>query len=90
MDIHKMKKELFELYGIPLHLKYVPTYCNPADVLTRGLSLEIFKSKLEFWLKGPEWLNSVNVKWPVTVSELPCLNSVSKSILLNTNLVKVK
>ena len=57
-------------------------------MLTRGLSLEVFKSKLEFWLKGPEWLNSVNVKWPV--SELSCLNSVSKSILLNTNLVKAK
>ena len=57
-----MKKELLELYGIPLHLKYVPTYCNPADMLTRGLTLENFKSKLEFWLKGPEWLNSVNVK----------------------------
>ena len=88
LDIHKMKKELLELCGIPLHLKYVPTYCNPADMLTRGLSLEILKSKLEFWLKSPEWLNSVNVKWPV--SELSCLNSVSKSILLNTNLVKVK
>ena len=57
-------------------------------MLTRGLTLENFKSKLEFWLKGPEWLNSVNIKWPV--SELSCLNSVSKSILLNTNLVKVK
>ena len=26
-DIHKMNKELFELYGIPLHLKFVPTSC---------------------------------------------------------------
>ena len=83
-----MKTDLFHQYNIPLLLKYVPTSCNPADMLTRGLSLDLFRNKLQFWLKGPEWLSSDNVEWPS--SDLSCLNSVSKSIVLNTDLVKVK
>ncbi|CAL4085627.1 unnamed protein product [Meganyctiphanes norvegica] len=39
---------------------------------------------MKFWLQGPEWLSSNNVVWPT--SDLLCLNSVNKSIVLNTEI----
>ncbi|CAL4117170.1 unnamed protein product, partial [Meganyctiphanes norvegica] len=83
-DIQRMKGELVEKYNIPFHFRYVPTSFNPADLLTRGLSLETFTKRMKFWLQGPEWLSSNNVVWPT--SDLLCLNSVNKSIVLNTEI----
>ena len=81
-DIHRMLKELKDKFKIPISFRYIPTAENPADLLTRGLSFEVFKKNLKFWLHGPEWLSSVNVVWPS--SELNCLSSASKSIVLHT------
>ena len=39
-DINEMKKKLIDKHNIPIHLKYVPTDQNPADLLSRGLTLE--------------------------------------------------
>ena len=77
-----MKKELIDKYNIPIHLKYVPTDQNPADLLTRGLSLESLKKNFEFWVRGPKWLSQSTIVWPY--SDLNCLSKASKSVVLAT------
>ena len=42
-DIHRMIKDLKDKFKIPISFKYVPTDQNPADLLTRGLSFDVFK-----------------------------------------------
>ena len=81
-DINRMLGNLKSKYNVPIHFKYVPTSENPADLLTRGLSLETFKLKFEFWLYGPTWIRSGKVIWPT--SELQCLSAASKNIVLHT------
>ena len=56
-DIKRFETEILNEHNININYRYVPTDCNPADLLTRGLSLESFKQQLEFWLHGPEFLN---------------------------------
>ena len=43
-----MTKELKVKYNLDIVFKYVPTDQNPADLLTRGLSLIKFKDLLHF------------------------------------------
>ena len=83
-DIHKMMKDLQDKYKMPIHFKYVPTDENPADLLTRGLSFDMFVQKLDFWLHGPDWIRSSEVCWPS--SDLQCLSSLSKSIVMHTTI----
>ena len=40
---------------------YCPSGDNPADLLTRGISCEVFKHS--FWMHGPSWLTKES-KWP--------------------------
>ena len=54
----------------------MPTDQNPADLLTRGLSLNKFKDLLQFWTYGPEWLKTADSDWPV--NELNCLGDDNK------------
>ena len=81
-DIKKMKNDILNEFNIDIQFKYVPTADNPADLLTRGLSLVSFKQNLDFWLKGPNWIRSEDIKWPV--SELRCLSSNSQNIVMAT------
>ena len=53
-DVHRMKRELLDQYRVPISFKYVRTDQNPSDLLTRGLSLELFKQNLDFWIYGPK------------------------------------
>ena len=87
-DVHRMKKDLFDQYGIPIHFKYVSTDQNPADLLTRGLTLDQFKQNLDFWIHGPKWIQSTNVVWPS--HDLSCLSAINKSIVLSTCISNVK
>ena len=87
-DVHRMKKDLFDQYGIQINFKYVSTDENPADLLTRGLSLDQFKQNLEFWMHGPKWIQSTNVVWPS--HDLSCLSAINKSIVLSTCISNVK
>ena len=83
-DIKKMKADILMEFKVDIQFKYVPTAENPADLLTCGLSLESYKQNLEFWLKGPDWIRSENVKW--TTSELKCLSSNSQNIVMATQI----
>ena len=42
--------------------KYCPSHCNPADLLTRGLSYTQFQSS-SLWINGPNWLPNQQ-QWP--------------------------
>ena len=86
-NIHEMKRKLEGKYQTSFHFRYVPTDQNPADLLTRGLKLEKFKQNLSFWLEGPAWLKLTPVVWPT--SDLMCLNSVNRGLVLNTQICKV-
>ena len=44
--------------------RHVPGVDNPADLATRGLSVEEFGEMLSFWEQGPTWLVDRD-KWPV-------------------------
>ena len=87
-DVHRMFKELTELYNVPIFFKYVPTKENPADMLTRGMSLVCFKENLNFWLEGPSWIQSKNVVWPT--NDLGCLSDKNKNLVLCTGLANAK
>ena len=59
-----MIEDIKIIYSVEVQLKYVPTVDNPGDLLTRGLSLTKFKSQLDFWIHGPDWIRSSVVLWP--------------------------
>ena len=87
-DVHRMMKDLLDQYRVPISFKYVRTDQNPGDLLTRGLSLNQFKQNLEFWIYGPEWIQSNNIVWPSY--ELNCLTEANKSMVLSTCINKTK
>ena len=78
-DISMMTQELKVKYNLDIVFKYVPTDQNPADLLTRGLSLNKFKDPLQFWTYGPEWLKTADSDWPV--NELNYLSDANKKTI---------
>ncbi|XP_063436767.1 uncharacterized protein LOC134718204 [Mytilus trossulus] len=54
-------REITELTH-PYKWRYCPTDNNPADLLTRGLTIEQFDQSI-LWQKGPHWLTD-STKWP--------------------------
>ena len=67
-----MNCELESQYGLKPLFKYVVTTQNPADMITRQLTLNRFLSNFEFRCAGPPWLGEGLLQWPAP--ELPCLN----------------
>ena len=65
-DVKKMVNEIREKYSLNVEFKYVPTGDNPADLLSRGLSFENFKLKINTWVHGPNWIRASEVQWPVS------------------------
>lgn len=49
----------------PEQWRYVPAKQNPADLLTRGLSVSTL-SEQERWWKGPSFLKQDSLEWPPT------------------------
>jgi len=43
--------------------RYVSTQQNPADLVTRGISVDDYKDK-SLWWHGPSWLRSSSETWP--------------------------
>ena len=82
-DTLKFISDIKDKYEIKVQLRYVPTDCNPADLLTRGLSLQQFKDNLKFWLKGPLFIRTGGeIAWPS--ADLRCLSDTSKAVVCTT------
>ncbi|XP_055714933.1 uncharacterized protein LOC129809150, partial [Phlebotomus papatasi] len=47
----------------PQQWQHVPTACNPADLISRGVIPSKLKDN-ELWWKGPEWLVESKDSWP--------------------------
>ena len=58
-----------QTHSNPSQWHYVPTAVNPADLLTRGKSVDELASCEQWWC-GPTFLHSSPIKWPVSV--FPC------------------
>ena len=54
----------------PTDWKYVPSDLNPADLASRGIQPNE-PSKLHYWLKGPEFLNTTHHNYPEQPENLP-------------------
>jgi len=50
-------------FSAPKQLRYVPTDVNPADLGTRGLTVEELASA-DVWWNGPEFLKKTKQDWP--------------------------
>lgn len=63
-DITLMVTSLKNEFSLHPKFLYVRSEENPADLLTRGITLSEFKKKFQFWSSGPEWLASHPSYWP--------------------------
>ncbi|KAL7631639.1 UNVERIFIED_CONTAM: hypothetical protein RMT77_018057 [Armadillidium vulgare] len=68
-DIRLMTDALRKDHSLLSTFHYVKSEENPADLLTRGISLKEFNKKYQLWSHGPEWLSSNPTYWPKTVCE---------------------
>lgn len=71
--------------GVHVSFKYVNTNDNPADLITRGVSIDKFETQLLFWIHGPSWLEGEAIQWPA--SELGCLSADSRRLVLNNAVI---
>ncbi|XP_003748658.1 uncharacterized protein LOC100904440 [Galendromus occidentalis] len=55
-------------FSTPDQWRYVATKSNPADLLSRGNSLESRES-VEFWLNGPSWLKEQKLPDPIRIGK---------------------
>ena len=67
-DITQFRQNIFEDYNIQCNFRHVPTDQNPADMITRGMSVATFMSKVDFWNRGPKFLNDADISWPKTAA----------------------
>ncbi|XP_043064790.1 uncharacterized protein LOC122320687, partial [Drosophila ficusphila] len=63
--------------------RYVPTFCNPADILSRGsLPSELLESSL--WSRGPSFLCNDRIHWPAPHSAITPLPEMRNSLVAHT------
>ena len=60
-DVHKMISEIKQDFLVDF--KYVPIAENPADLLSRGISLQKFQQTLQYWTYGPKWIAETPINW---------------------------
>ena len=63
-DIVYVRNRVHEIneYKADFQFLHVPSCSNPADLLSRGQSLKLFK-KSQLWFQGPSWLQTG--EWPI-------------------------
>ncbi|XP_072392211.1 uncharacterized protein [Diabrotica undecimpunctata] len=69
----------------PENWRHVPTDCNPADLLSRGIEPQVLSS-CSFWWHGPSFLLDSPETWPVQVSfdkeKLPEFKTISNQFMI--------
>ena len=77
-----MISEIKQDFLVEVHFKYVPTAENPADLLSRGISLQKLQQTLQYWTYGPKWIAKTPINW--SNSNLECLSPRSKDLVKST------
>ena len=85
-DIRSMKSNTEAEHNFPISFRYVPTDFNPADLLTKGLTLGEFNSNMSFWCEGPSFIQGETISWPD--NRLGCLSQHSKLLVCNATITK--
>ncbi|KAF8359183.1 hypothetical protein PRIPAC_94178, partial [Pristionchus pacificus] len=63
--IREISDSLSSLDNIQFHSpKYVRTECNPADLITRGLTSIVMNNHDHMWWKGAPWMKESPETWP--------------------------
>ena len=55
-DINDIKNQIEKNSDIRMKYKYVRTTDNPADLISRGITITKFENMYEFWSHGPHWV----------------------------------
>ena len=58
-----VENRLTEIKSCDATFKYISTTDNPADLPTRGVSIEELRDH-QLWWKGPKWLTLPQNVWP--------------------------
>ena len=85
-DINDIKNQIEKNSDIRIKYKYVQTTDNPADLISRGITIVKFGNMYEFWSHGPHWVIKDKKEWPTSRFECPSTeskNSVSSKIYYN-------
>ena len=77
-DILQMCLDLETEYGIKPTFRYVSTTENPADLITRRLTMKHFQDNFEFWYHGSSWFCGGILTW--TEQDLSCLDDRCQQI----------
>jgi len=81
-DVTKFRSEVKETYNLDVKFKYIATECNPADLLTRGISFTDFDKKFDVWVHGPKFIQTPgDIEWPT--KRLDCLSETSKLLTMS-------
>jgi hypothetical protein len=79
-DITNFVAALKAKFPLDLNFRFVQSSLNPADLLTRGLTVGEFSTKFQFWHCGPEFLReSFPPNWPE--SNLECLSAENQNLV---------
>ncbi|EGT51879.1 hypothetical protein CAEBREN_14589 [Caenorhabditis brenneri] len=68
--IHKNLEILQTQHNVNSSVRYVPTGINPADIASRGCSLNELKNSV-IWNEGPPFLKSPETSWPDKLDGTP-------------------
>ncbi|XP_055699993.1 uncharacterized protein LOC129799799 [Phlebotomus papatasi] len=63
--------------------RYVPTHCNPADIISRGVTPQQLQD-LDLWWHGPSWLTKSRSAWPPEFPPPGPSSEPSSTIMLET------
>ena len=84
-DINGLIKQIEADFDLKVSLNYVKSEENPADLITRGMSTNEFENNLNFWKRGPVWLNKSSNSWPQ--HDLKCLSDYSRTLTACSNVM---
>ena len=81
-DMKLMRKYIYTKYNIECKYRYIPTEINPADLVTRGVTISAeFRKQEIFWIYGSEFVLSEEILWPER--PMKCLSESSKALLID-------
>ena len=68
--------------------KYVESSRNPADIVSRGCTLNSIKDS-DLWFHGPNYLNDMTLDWPVFTIDISSPNNLEELTFVTSNVYSV-